>query len=308
MSSLETDLAPLRIPFEDILLATNDFAEENRLDEGGIADVYKGLLLRSEVWMDVVIRRFCRPCPGLGKIHFLREIHTLYHLKHRNIVSIVGFCDENDEMMIIMEHAVNGSLEKHLSDPTTLTWSQRLHICVGAALALRYIHTNINHFGSHHDIKSSKILLDKDWEAKVFCFGFHVSHRVVFHYTSTYTDPDYIKTGTTGKKKSNVYSLGVILLEVLCGSKATMEVVNQYASQMEEIHYEEGKLDDIIDLNLRKQMCTHSLSIFSETAYKCVKEQPYKRPDINQVVESLKEALELQLKHENLVRLRVIVV
>ncbi|KAJ0799940.1 putative protein kinase RLK-Pelle-L-LEC family [Helianthus annuus] len=279
MSSLETDLAPLRIPFEDILLATKDFAEENRLDEGGIADVYKGLLLRSEVWRDVVIRRFRRPCPGLEIIHFLKEIHTLYHLKHRNIVSIVGFCDENDEMMIIMEHAVNGSLEKHLSDPTTLTWSQRLHICV-----------------------------DKDWEAKVFCFGFHVSHRVVFHYTSTYIDPDYIKTGTTGKKKSNVYSLGVILLEVLCGSKATMEVVNQYASQMEEIHYEEGKLDDIIDLNLRKQMCTHSLSIFSETAYKCVKEQPYKRPDINQVVESLKEALELQLKHENLVRLRVIVV
>ncbi|KAM0037023.1 putative protein kinase RLK-Pelle-CR4L family [Helianthus debilis subsp. tardiflorus] len=277
MSSLDAKLASLRLPREDIVIATKDFAEENLLKRGRKADVYKGLLLRwSEPEIAVVIRRYDvhegidRSIRQSKEMHFLEKIDKISDIRHRNVASFIGFCDEKGEKMIVMENVVNGSLEKYLSDPT-FAWSQILHICFGAALALRYSHEKTPYFykGGY------KILLDEDWEAKVLlCID---------------SDSEY----------SNVYSFGVTLLEVLFGRKSTSEDVNQYLAKMALNH---EQLDDIIPPNLRTQMHAKSLSILSEIAYSCLKEQPDQQPTymFHKIVERVYEAFEVQWKHEHL--------
>ncbi|MFS7917208.1 putative non-specific serine/threonine protein kinase [Helianthus anomalus] len=165
MSSLEEELAPLRIPLIAITTATDNFAEVNLLKRGTKEDVYKGVLLWPWCEVDVEI--------------------------------------EEDERMIVMEYVVNGSLDTHLSDPT-LTWSQRLHICFGAALALSYWHENTPYFYKGR----FRILLDKDWEAKV-----------VIRIDSE-------------SENSDVYRLGVVLMEVLYGRKATIKDVFECLDKM----------------------------------------------------------------------------
>ncbi|KAK1437472.1 hypothetical protein QVD17_03263 [Tagetes erecta] len=282
MSSYER--AAVQIPFEDIELATKHFAEENLLKRGAKADVYKGiLLLQSKLEIDVVIKRY------KGYIsHFYEGIRLIHGLRHRNVVSFIGICDERDEQMIVMEHVVNGSLVNYVTDPITLTWSQRLHICFGAALALKYWTDDTDSMGLF--TKGFKILLNKDWEAKV-----------VF------------VTGTRPWYETENATLGWILLEVMYGRKVTIEDVNQYVAKMgqkptshdaEEDYLDD--LDDMIDPNLRKQMQKLSLSIFKLITYFCLRERPYHqtRVAISDIVVSLKEAFEIQWKHENFVNTR----
>ncbi|XP_035843303.1 probable receptor-like protein kinase At2g23200 [Helianthus annuus] len=253
--SLATKLNPLRIPLEDILQATNDFSKENLLRQDEKIAIYKGWLWWREV--DVVIRKYTR-YPS----EFFRKIEGISRLKHRNVASLIGFCIEENVLMVVMERAVNGSLAKYINDQATLTWSQRLNICFGAALALTFRQHSSRHF--YINMGDFEIMLDKDWEAKVlFCIE-------------------------SESKNSDLYSLGVILLEMLYGRKATIEDVNQYC-------YEE--VDDMIDPHLRTQMHPHSLSIFSRTTYDCLKSK--KRSDISPIAETLKEAFDIQWKHEN---------
>ncbi|KAI7748504.1 hypothetical protein M8C21_004114 [Ambrosia artemisiifolia] len=280
MSSLDAKLAHLRLPLEDIVIATKDFAEENLLKRGGKADVYKGLLMRwSEPDIDVVIWRYSqvldshegidRSIRWSKELYFLEEIDKISDLRHRNVASLIGFVDEKGERMIVMEHVVNGSLDKYLNDPT-LTWSQILHICFGVALALRYKHEKTPYFYKG----GFKVLLDEDWGAKVLvCIDSELEN-------------------------SYVYSFGVILLEVLSGRKLTNEDVNQYRCKMA-LNHEQL---DIIPPNLRTQMHTKSLSILSEIIYNCLKEQPDQQPTymFHQIVERVYKAFEIQWKHENL--------
>ncbi|XP_076916899.1 uncharacterized protein LOC143576758 [Bidens hawaiensis] len=274
MSSLDIKLASLRIPLEDIVTATKHFAEENLLKHGKTADVYKGvLLLRSKVSINVVIQKFGHLCEYRSDARkFYDEIKIISGVKHRNIVSFIGFCDDKDERMIVMEHAANGSLDLHLSDPTFLTWLQRLQICFGVALALRYCNNDNN--TRRYNMKGFKVLTDKDWDAKL---------RISLAFNS------YEKTNP-------VYAFGVTLLEVLYGRKTTVKDVDHYLAKMVKNHYE--RLDDIIDPCLRQQMHPQSLPIFSEIAYDCLKEQPVKQRTY--ILKRLKEAFEIQWKHENL--------
>ncbi|KAK9067268.1 hypothetical protein SSX86_014594 [Deinandra increscens subsp. villosa] len=260
--SLDAALAALRIPLENIVTSTENFAEENLLK----TDFYKGVLPQwSKEGIDVVIWKYRGP-----EFAFYEEIKKISCFNHRNVVSFIGFCDEKDERMIVMEHVVNGSLHKHLSGPA-LRWSQRLLICFGAGLALRCI---------RNDYTSFKVLLDGDWEAKI-----------LFRNESWY--------------HTKLYSLGMILLEVLYGRKVTVEDVNMYRAKMAMDHDGEGEqLDDVIDPNLRKQMLPELRSIFLEIASECLEEQPdQQNPYVfKQIVKRLKEAFEIQWKHENLLR------
>nr|GEX42861.1 receptor-like protein kinase HERK 1 [Tanacetum cinerariifolium] len=150
----------------------------------------------------------------------------LSRYRHKNLVSLVGFCDEDEEKIIVYEYEFNGSLEKHLSS-NTLTWGQRLKICIGVARGLEYLHNplGIQQRVLHRDLKSANILLGHFWEAKISDFGlskigpanqeftFLVSNVVG---TLRYCDPPYAETGTL-TKESDVYSFGVVLCEILCG-------------------------------------------------------------------------------------------
>ncbi|XP_076931990.1 protein STRUBBELIG-RECEPTOR FAMILY 8-like, partial [Bidens hawaiensis] len=223
----------------------------------------------SEPEIDVAIRRYSHA------FDFYDGIDRISDLRHRNVASFIGFCDEKGERMIVMEHVVNGSLDKYLNDPTTLTWSQRLHICFGAARALRYWHEKTSCV--YLNKGGFKILLDKDWEARVLICCFESLYDTEF-------------------SNSNVYSFSVKLLEVLHGRKATIEDVNQFVAKLAK-----SQLDDIIPPNLRTQMHMKSLLMLLDIAYNCLNEQPDQHPPFmfHQVVEKLYEAFEIQWKHEN---------
>ncbi|CAH1429477.1 unnamed protein product [Lactuca virosa] len=231
----------------------------------------------------------------------------LSKLKHNNVVSIVGFNDEFGKI-IIYKHETIGSLDTFLRDPN-LTWMRRLQICVGVAHGLGYIYYDKGRDFSviHCDIRSSKILLDANWEAKLS--GFELSMKQASRGrndlcftdvcgTLGYRDPVYDKSGSV-THKSDMYSFGIVLFEVLCGKKAVDEEDNRLLAPIAKSHYEGGGLDVMIDPGLHKQMDPRSFQIFSEVAYYCLKEERSQRPNINQVVMNLEKALEYQWKHVN---------
>ncbi|MFS8008998.1 putative protein kinase RLK-Pelle-CrRLK1L-1 family [Helianthus anomalus] len=215
------------------------------------------------------------------------EISTVKGLEHKNIISILGYNDENDEKIIVYEQAVHGTLDQHLTDPS-LTWLQRLKICLGVARALSYIHYDI----IHCDINSSKIFLDEDWEPKIY--GFELStkypqswrHRLLYsHYFNTDNiTPEY-----------DVYSFGVLLLEVLHGRvlHGRKPVVTNDVTMV---------IDEIIAPYLTKQANAQSLALFKGITYNCLNRQLVQRPTMDQIVKELEDVLEFQWKHANLVR------
>ncbi|KAJ0735716.1 putative protein kinase RLK-Pelle-CrRLK1L-1 family [Helianthus annuus] len=311
MSSFEKKFDHLKIPLRDIQTATNHFADENIVGLDGFGKEYKGqLLLSSGRLIDILARRLDYKY-GQGIKEFQTEIMTLSSLNHPNIVSIVGFCNEGEEKIIITKFEAKGSLGQYLSDSVTLTWMQRLHICLGVARALSYIYYDQGHTFSviHRDIKSSKIVLDDKWEAKLS--GFELStmqkatrrHRLVLDRpcgTFGYFDPAYLESATVNHK-SDVYSLGVVLFEVLTGRKAFIDqddLKRMPFAKLAKSHYENGNLNDVIHPDLHKQMDQGSLKKFSEAAYCCLNKQRTQRPNIDQLIFALDQALKLQMAHE----------
>ncbi|KAL8259619.1 hypothetical protein R6Q59_027572 [Mikania micrantha] len=299
--SVDEYIAFLSISVDEVVLATNRLSSENLLTQGTSYDVYKGQLSQSGDLIDIVARDCVEARLALN------ELVILKNLNHKNIMTLFKIYISNTRYVMINKYEANGSLNKHISDPT-LTWMHRLRICVGVAHALKYLHYDAedNHYVIHGNIKSSKILLGHDWEPKLHGFAFAVrAKKGNLHLTSKYNgsiqymDPTYENTGGL-THKSDVFSFGVLLFEVLFGREAS--VVNNdnwYFAQLARSHYEERKLDDLIVPDLRKQMDLQSFNIFAETAYCCLKEKRTQRPNMNQILFRLERALELQYKHEH---------
>ncbi|GJW17081.1 kinase-like domain, phloem protein 2-like protein [Tanacetum coccineum] len=305
-TSFLNDVSYLKLSFQELKSATNNFDEENILDENGW--IFKGRLLHSEQFIDIFGKAYQSDSEKDDSKMFRVELSMLSSLKHKNLVSLIGFMDEAwvGVKGIIYKREANGSLEKHLSD-LTLTWMQRLKICTDVANALSYLHYDAGRDFSviHCNIKSSKILLDDKWEPKLS--GFELSlkntvarrHRLVLTRDineNAYLDPKYKKTGGL-THKSDVYSFGVVLLEVLSGRSAVL--MDEELGEGLLNHLANSHLDGMIMPHLRKEMDTESLKIFSETSYWCT--GPALR--VCRVVKRLEKALELQWKHDNPVNL-----
>ncbi|KAF5768771.1 putative protein kinase RLK-Pelle-L-LEC family transcription factor bHLH family [Helianthus annuus] len=265
-----------KIYHDAILSTTNNFSHKNLIAEGALGKVYKGQLKRIKV---AIHRLDCKH--GQGD-ELEAEISMIKSLEHKNITSILGYSDENNEKIIIYK-AFHGTLNQHLRNQT-LTWAQRLQICLGVARGLNYIHYDYDVI--HCDINSSKIILEENWEPKIY--GFELStkypqswrHRLLF---SRYFDTNNLTP------KYDVYCFGVLLLEVLCGRKP---VITNDGVQEE--------LYQIIDPYLRKQMDSQTLAHFTNIAYKCLNQQHVQRPTMDQIVKDLEEVLELHWKHADL--------
>ncbi|GJV06148.1 kinase-like domain, phloem protein 2-like protein [Tanacetum coccineum] len=305
MSSLKDDLAHLKIPLENILSATNNFDEKNIIGTSECFKEYTGQHLWNGDLIVIYARRLNKERDNKYEQPFWMEISMLSSVKHKNLVSFVGFCDDNDEKIIILKLETRGSLSNYLSDPMLLTWVQRLKICVGLGQALSYIHYDEPRDFSiiHRRINSFLVLLNDDWEPKLCDFRLsmkikasqrhHSFHSNTPQYTSGYGDPTYIKTRTVSHK-SDIYSFGIVLFELLCGRKSIIDNRDDnHLAPLAVTHYQKKKLDNIIHEDLWKQMDLHSFNMFAEIAYECLAEEQSRRPNIDDIVPRLEKALEL---------------
>ncbi|KAL4583915.1 hypothetical protein LXL04_008501 [Taraxacum kok-saghyz] len=312
--SILQELDHLRIPLEDIKQATNNFSRESIKGRGSAYGmVYTGVLLHVNGPTKIVARRV-DPSASQEAKYFLNEIRVLTLYKHVNIVSFMGFCDENDEKIFVQEYESYAGLDRVLSN-SKLKWLQRLQICLGAARGLNHLHNGVEgHTVIHHHICSRSIILDKiRWQSKIARLSYSILDHEMHHTIdqgivgkTAYIDPTFLQTGIV-TKESDIYSFGVVLFEVLCGRLAyeLKENEEQYLGPLATLHYEAGKLDEIIDPLLRIQMGPDSLEAFSDIAYQCMEKRQSYRPNMTQVVQKLEQVLRVQDEFEKALALKV---
>ncbi|XP_021740319.1 probable receptor-like protein kinase At2g23200 [Chenopodium quinoa] len=299
----------LVIPLIEIRRVTNNFDASLIIGEGGFGKVYKGTIKNG---LKVAVKRGSSD-HGQGIAEFETEIMILSKIRHRHLVSLIGYCCENGEMILVYEFMEKGTLRYHLYDSKhspassthgVLSWNQRLKICIEAAKGLQYLHVGTNKGIIHRDVKSTNILLDENYVAKVADFGLsrsgyleqtHVSISDV-KGTLGYLDPEYI-TCLQLTEKSDVYAFGVVLFEVLCARPVIDQSVPKEQISLPDwaiACFEEGQLEKIIDPCIAGEIEANSLMKFFEVAQKCLKRDSAERPPMSDVCWGLEYALQLQ--------------
>ncbi|CAH9114314.1 unnamed protein product [Cuscuta epithymum] len=280
--------------FEELTSATENFNCSNLVGQGGYGKVYRGILADGTV---VAVKR-AQEGSLQGKKEFLTEIELLSRLHHRNLVSLLGYCGEEGEQMLVYEFMPNGTLRDHLSSKCKepLTFGMRLRIALSSAKGILYLHTEADPPIFHRDIKASNILLDAKFVAKVADFGLsrlapvpnlqgdiptHVS--TVVKGTPGYLDPEYFLTNKL-TDKSDVYSLGVVFLEVLTG----MHPISHGKNIVREVNvaYSSGNVLSVIDERMGSYP-SECVEKFLTLALKCCQEDTDARPSMAEVVREL---------------------
>uniref|UniRef100_A0ACD5WHR2 Uncharacterized protein n=1 Tax=Avena sativa TaxID=4498 RepID=A0ACD5WHR2_AVESA len=287
------------LTFKELSDATDRFSCTNLVGEGGFGMVYKGYLKDTK---EVIAVKRLDNEGFQGNREFLVEVLMLSLLRHPNLVKLTGYSTDLDQRILVYEYMPNGALEDHLLDlaPTAqaLPWQTRMKIAVGAAKGIQYLHEVANPPVIYRDLKASNILLDKDFNSKLSDFGLaklgpvgdqsHVSTRVMGTYG--YCAPEYAMTGKL-TKMSDIYSFGVVLLEVITGRRAIdntkppdEQVLIYWAAPL---FKDRKRFVRMADPLLQKQYPVKGLYQALAIASMCLQEEPGNRPKIGDVVDAL---------------------
>ncbi|KDP37232.1 hypothetical protein JCGZ_06288 [Jatropha curcas] len=288
--------------YEELVMATNGFSNANLVGQGGFGYVHKGVLRDGKV---VAIKQL-KAGSGQGEREFQAEIEIISRVHHCHLVSLIGYCITGAQRMLVYEFVPNNTLEFHLHGKgrPTINWSVRMKIAVGSAKGLAYLHEDCRPKIIHRDIKASNILLDDDFEPKVADFGLakyyldtdtHVSTRVMG--TFGYLAPEYASSGRL-TEKSDVFSFGVVLLELITGrrpvdrSQPFDDSIVDWARPLLKQALEEGIYDALVDPKLQDYDSTEMTRMMS-CAKACIRHSARLRPRMSQIVRALEGNMSL---------------
>ncbi|XP_021890474.1 L-type lectin-domain containing receptor kinase IX.1-like [Carica papaya] len=290
----ERGTGPKRFTYRELSRATNGFAESGKLGEGGFGGVYKGQL--SEPNGEIAVKKVSRGSRQ-GKKEYISEVKIISRLRHRNLVQLIGWCHEKSEFLLVYEFLPNGSLDTHLfGSKTMLTWPMRYKIAQGLASALLYLHEEWEQCVVHRDIKSSNVMLDSYFNAKLGDFGLArlVDHELgsqttVLAGTMGYLAPECVTTGKASKE-SDIYSFGVVALEIACGRKPVEPRAEESKVRLIEWVwnlYGEGNLLEAVDYRLERDFDERQIECLMTIGLWCCHPDYTMRPSIWQVINVL---------------------
>ncbi|KAJ4715239.1 putative Kinase [Melia azedarach] len=293
---LAIDVGPRRFSYRDLASATNYFSEERKLGQGGFGAVYRGYLI--DLDMDVAVKRISKRSKQ-GEKEYITEVKTCSQLRHRNLLQLLGWCHDRGEFLLVYELMPNGSLDSHVfrKNSNPLTWPARYKISVDLASSLLYLHEEWKICVVHRDIKSSNVMLDSDFNAKLGDFGLArlMDHELGPRTTGLagtlgYMAPEYISTGRASKE-SDVFSFGVVALEIATGRRST-----DYIKENPEIGlvewvwdlYGKGKLTYGADERLNMGFDEQQMECLMIVGLWCAHPNRDCRPSIRQALQVLK--------------------
>ncbi|XP_019169316.1 PREDICTED: L-type lectin-domain containing receptor kinase IX.1-like isoform X6 [Ipomoea nil] len=289
-----------KFSYTELATATNSFSDEQKLGEGGFGGVYLGILRG----MKVAVKRVSRESKQ-GKEEYASEVKIISRLRHRNLVPLHGWCHEKGELVLVYEYMPEGSLDHHLFKKNSpLNWKLRYRIAQGLASALSYLHEDWEQCILHRDIKSSNVLLDSTFNARLGDFGLawlvdhgNAPQKTYLGGTPGYIAPECHRTYKTSKQ-SDVYSFGVVALEIACGRRAIIpngpEGVISLVDWVWDL-YGMGKLLEAADPKLCRDFEEQEMERLMVIGLWCAHPDSDARPKISEVVHSLKFQVQLPI-------------
>lgn len=292
------------ISLSDIEAATMKFSKS--IGKGSFGVVYYGKMKDGK---EVAVKIIADPT-SQGTKQFLTEVSLLSRIHHRNLVPLIGYCEEANQRILVYEYMHNGTIRDHMHDPlkqTQLDWQTRLRIAEDAAKGLEYLHTGCNPSIIHRDVKTSNILLDINMRAKVADFGLsrqaeedltHISS--VARGTLGYLDPEYYASQQL-TEKSDVYSFGIVLLELISGRKPITE---DYGTDWNIVHWarsliRKGDVGSMIDPLLTGDVKLESVWRVAEVAIQCAEQHGISRPKMQEIILAIQDAVKIEKGSEN---------
>ncbi|CAA3030467.1 probable receptor-like serine threonine- kinase At5g57670 [Olea europaea subsp. europaea] len=297
--------------YQELLLATNSFIAENLIGKGGSSRVYRGCLPEGK---ELAVK-ILKPSEDVLE-HFVSEIEIITSLHHSNIISLVGICFEENNLLLVYNLLSRGSLEDNLHGPkktgNSFCWEDRYKVALGIAEALDYIHNAAVEPIIHRDVKSSNILLSDAFEPQLSDFGLATWASSSSHHTDTtdvagtfgYLAPEYFMHGKLNEN-IDVYAFGVVLLELLSGRKPIdnelpkgEESLVMWANRV----MKDGKISQLLDPNLTNAYDYNQFEKMVLAAILCIRRAPQSRPQISLILELLQgdpEALDWATEQVN---------
>ncbi|KMZ61345.1 putative Protein kinase [Zostera marina] len=296
-------LGNTQISYHDLVTMTNNF--KKIIGEGGFGKVYHGIHKNGTQ----VAVKMLSSSSAQGAKEFQMEANLLTRIHHKNLVSLVGYCNEKDHLALVYEYMEGGSLKKLISgqrkNSTVISWGDRMKIAFETAQGFDYLHRGCQPAIVHRDVKTDNILLSSNFDVKIADFGlskiFENESNATMMATQVmgtlgYIDPQYYDTQMLNEK-SDVYSFGVVLLELITGQSPIVFLEGQkiHLRKLIEPLLERGEIDKIVDPKLNGKYNTKSVRKILDIAYSCVSPSSDQRPLMFDIVKPLKECLEYEM-------------